>query len=382
MRILGIETSCDETAVALVDVHGPSTSLRAGGLKAPRFKVLKNLVASQIPIHRKTGGVVPEVAAREHVTVIVPMLKKALGKSKPDVIAVTAGPGLITSLRIGVDAARIFSVVKNIPIVGVNHLEGHIYANWLQPVREIRNPKPRTRTSSVRGRSEIRKTERWTLNAIRFPVLCLIVSGGHTELVLMKGYGKYKRIGATRDDAAGEAFDKSAKLMGLPYPGGPEIAKLAEHGNPNAFIFPRPMIGSDDFDFSFSGLKTAVRNELTAYSLQLTANDKKDFAASIQAAIVEVLVSKTIAAAKEYKVKSILLAGGVSANKKLREDLQSAISFKLKAVSYYVPPLEYTTDNAAMIAVAGYFHAIKNDFDNPMKLEARANWELGLKHGA
>lgn len=353
MRILGIETSCDETSVALLEANG--------GLKAPRFKVLKNLVYSQILIHRKTGGVVPEVAAREHVTVIVPMIKKVLGKSMPDLIAVTSGPGLITSLRVGVDAARILSIVKKIPLVGVNHLEGHIYANWL--------PSSQQQTANSKQKAVGRR-----LQAVSFPALCLIVSGGHTELILMKDHGRYRRIGATRDDAAGEAFDKSAKLLGLPYPGGPEIAKLAEHGNPDAFKFPRPMIGSDDYDFSFSGLKTAVR--LAANSLRPTANNKKDFAASIQAAIVEVLVTKTIQAAKEYKVKSVLLAGGVSANKKLREELGKSIELGIPATIYKLPAFEYTTDNAAMIAAAGYIRAGKKNFANQLKLEARANWEL------
>lgn len=357
MKILGIETSCDETSVALLEA--------TGGLKAPRFKVLKNLVASQIPIHRKTGGVVPEVAAREHVTVIVPMIKKVFRKSKPDLIAVTAGPGLITSLRVGVDAARIFSIIEKIPLVGVNHLEGHIYANWLRPIG-------------------ISNSQFLISN---FPALCLIVSGGHTELVLMKDHGKYERIGATRDDAAGEAFDKSAKLLGLPYPGGPEIAKLAEGGNPTAYKFPRPMLdqkgnysakGGPAFgwDFSFSGLKTAVRiciqNEKN-----LNEQKKKDIAASLQAAIVETLVTKTIRAAKEYKVKSIILAGGVSANKKLRNDLKVAVNSQLLTSNFHLPSLEYTGDNAAMIAAAGYIRACKKDFANPLKLEVQARWELG-----
>lgn len=313
MKILGIETSCDETAVAMLQA--------SGGLKSPKFKVLKNLVYSQILIHRKTGGVVPEVAAREHVTVIVPMIKKILGKLMPDLIAVTAGPGLITSLRVGVDAARILSIVKKIPLVDVNHLEGHIYANWL--------PSSQQQTANSKQGAVGRG-----LQAVSFPALCLIVSGGHTELVLMKEHGKYKRIGATRDDAAGEAFDKSAKLLGLPYPGGPEIAKLAEHGNPDAFKFPRPMISSDDYDFSFSGLKTAVRIAFQESRIKNQELRIKDFAASIQAAIIEVLVAKTIRAAEEYKVKSVLLAGGVSANKKLREELGRSIELGLPATPH------------------------------------------------
>lgn len=344
MRILGIETSCDETSVVLLEA--------SGGLKAPKFRVLKNLVSSQIPIHRKTGGVVPEVAAREHVGIIVPMIINVMGKLKPDLIAVTAGPGLITSLRVGVDAARILSVVKKIPLVGVNHLEGHIYANWLTT----------------------KKQELRIKNQDFFPALCLIVSGGHTELVLMKDHGKYRRIGATRDDAAGEAFDKSAKLMGLPYPGGPEIARLAAGGNPRAYEFPRPMLNSDNFDFSFSGLKTAVRVFIENH--EANKSQFQDVAASIQAAIIEVLIKKTIWAAKEYKVKSVLLAGGVSANKILRQYLGEAIAVELPKTSYHIPPMEYTTDNAAMIAVAGYFHAARKKFSNPLTLEARAQWEL------
>ena len=358
MKILGIETSCDETSVALVEA--------SGGLKAPQFKVLKNLVSSQIKIHRKTGGVVPEVAAREHVTVIVPMIKKVLGKSLPDLIAVTAGPGLITSLRIGVDAARIFSIVKKVPLVAVNHLEGHIYANWLLS----RNKELGIRNKKNKKNSLIHNSR------FQLPALCLIVSGGHTELVLMKEHGKYEHIGGTRDDAAGEAFDKSAKLLGLPYPGGPEIAKLASTGNPNAYKFPRPMIERDDYDFSFSGLKTAVRNTIQELGIRNEELGIKDLAASIEAAIVEVLVSKTIRAAKHYKVKSIILAGGVSANKKLREELGKAVKSIIPNSSFLIPEFKYTGDNAAMIAVAGYIRACKRDFANPIKLEARANWEL------
>lgn len=350
MRILGIETSCDETAVALLSA--------SGSLKAPKFKVLKNLVSSQIKIHRKTGGVVPEVAARNHVEIIVPLIKKALGNSLPDVIAATSGPGLITALRIGLDAARVFSIVKKIPIIGVNHLEGHIYANWLRPIGVNPNSK---------------------FQIPNFPALCLIVSGGHTELVLMEDHGKYKKIGATRDDAAGEAFDKTAKLLGLPYPGGPEVARLALGANPFAFSFPRPMMQSDDFDFSFSGLKTAVRTFVQARG-KMTKKEIKDTCAGVQAAIVDVLVAKTIRAAKAYKVKSVILAGGVSANAHLRETLGAALKAEMIKASYHIPPIEYTGDNAAMIAAAGFFHAARKDFSNPLKLDVRANWELGIRN--
>ena len=272
MKILGIESSCDETAAALVDYTGG------------RFSVLSNVVASQIEIHKKTKGVVPEVAARCHVEAIIPVIKEAMqNETKPDAIAITKGPGLVTSLRIGVDTARTLSFFWGVPMIGVNHLEGHIYASVLQNT------------------------------AIEFPALCLVVSGGHTELVLMKKHLDYKIIGETRDDAAGEAFDKVAKILDLGYPGGPEISKLAKEGNPKAIDFPRPMIDSKDFDFSFSGLKTAVLYYVKNLKPK-TYNLKPDICASFEQAVVDVLVAKTICAAKKYKVKTVILGGGVSAN--------------------------------------------------------------------
>ncbi|MEK7516403.1 MAG: tRNA (adenosine(37)-N6)-threonylcarbamoyltransferase complex transferase subunit TsaD [Patescibacteria group bacterium] len=341
MKILGIETSCDETAVALLEDRGE------------RLRVLHNLVASQVAIHAKYGGVVPEVAARNHVEVIVPLLRKVVGRDamKIDAIAVTAGPGLMTSLSVGVETAKVLSYLWDIPLVRVNHLEGHIYSNWLRPVggnpkSEIRNPK--------------------------FPALVLIVSGGHTELVLMKRHGSYKVIGATRDDAAGEAFDKVAKLLKLGYPGGPAISKLAQKGNPSAIPFPRPMIDSADFEFSFAGLKTAV-----LYLMQKSNPVIADVCASFEQAVVDVLVAKTIRAAKKYKVKTVLLGGGVAANQKLRATLRTALVMELPAVGYREPALEFTGDNAAMIAAAGYFLAQAGRFTPWKRLRADANWELG-----
>ena len=380
MKILGIETSCDETAVAIVEGRGE------------RVRVIRDAVASQIRIHARYGGVVPEVAARAHVEKIDALLRglrtadyglRRDGKGI-DAIAVTAGPGLITSLRVGVDVARTLAWAWDKPLVGVNHLEGHIYANFIGD----ENGKKRGGKGKEKG--------------IRFPAVVLIVSGGHTELVLMTRHGKYRLLGATRDDAAGEAFDKVAKILGLGYPGGPAVSKLAARGNPDAIDFPRPMIGSKDFDFSFSGLKTAVlykvrdnfpslraeRSEAkqsrdhgiasSSRVLGTPRNDKfvRDVCASFEKAAVDVLVEKTIRAAKKYRVKTVLLAGGVSANRRLRKDLGRAVSARLSATHYSLPTLAYTTDNAAMIAAAGYFRARKRQFADPLKLEPRANWQL------
>lgn len=344
MRILGIESSCDETAAAVV------TLVRG------RCAVLSSVIASQVETHAKTGGVVPEVAAREHVGAIMPVIEQALADAKLslkkiDAIAVTRGPGLITSLRIGVDVARILSYLLKKPLVGVNHLEGHLYASWLpsvnRPVRSV----------------------------FRFPILTLIVSGGHTELVLMRKHLQYRVLGVTRDDAAGEVFDKVAKMLDLGYPGGPAVSKLAFEGNSQAIVFPRPMIDSDDFDFSFAGLKTAVRYHIQKLKSRTRAIDA-DICASFEQAVVDVLVAKTIRAAKKYKVTAVLLGGGVAANRRLREELGEAVKKELPKVSYEPPDLAYTTDNAAMIAAAGAFHAQAKHFTVWNKLEADPN--LGL----
>lgn len=322
MRILGIETSCDETAIAIVEGRGE------------RLTVKKHLVASQIKIHAKYGGVVPEVAAREHLPKIDALLRRTVAADGRgiDAIAVTAGPGLITSLRVGTDVARTLAWAWGKPLVAVNHLEGHIYANWLSDGK------------------------------MRFPALVLIVSGGHTELVLMKGHGKYRLLGATRDDAAGEAFDKVGKMLGLGYPGGPAVSKMAARGNVRAVKLPRPMIDSGDYDFSFAGLKTAVLYETKKRRVNVA-----DMCASFEQAVVDVLVAKTIRAAKQYRAKTVLLAGGVAANRRLRYALSSIA---------HLPDLTYTTDNAAMIAAAGYFKARRREFIDPMKLEPNPNWQL------
>ena len=315
MLIFGIETSCDETAAAILEI------------KNGKFKILSNIVSSQIKIHQKYGGVVPEVAARKHLTNMLPVIDRAFdqAKIKPnqiDKISVTVGPGLITSLLMGAVTAKTLAWIWQKPIVPINHLKAHLYANWV----ENKN--------------------------IKFPAMALIVSGGHTELIHMKTKNDLKKIGQTVDDAAGEAFDKVAQLLGLSYPGGPEVSRLAKQGNASAFAFPRPMIKSLDFNFSFSGLKTAV-----LYAKQKTKNlngkIKADMCASFQQAAIDVLVEKTISAAKKYKVKTVILSGGVAANELLRKVL--AEKAEENNLDFFKPAGYLCTDNAAMIAAAAGF---------------------------
>lgn len=332
MKILAIETSCDETSLGLVDCKG--------GLRKPQFKVLENIVSSQIKVHRPFGGVVPSLAKREHIKNLPKLFKKLEMRNEKlkriDAITVTVGPGLEPALWQGIEFAKSLAKEWKKPLIGANHMEGHLYSNWL-PKKEIRNNKLE----------------------IRFPAIALVVSGGHTILLKMDSLTKWKKLGETRDDAAGEAFDKVARLLGLPYPGGPEIQKLAVKGNPQAINFPRPMLTTKDYDFSFSGLKTAVlyylrEHPLVASGYTLVA----DIAASFQQVVIDVLVSKTIRAAKQFKAKSVLLCGGVSANRTLREAL------KLKTddlkFDFHVPDFEYNTDNAAMIAAAAYIRYLEN----------------------
>lgn len=329
--ILGIETSCDETSAAVVRaIHKPS---------AISFQILSNIVMSQIAIHKKYGGIVPEVAARNHVKNIIPALEGAIKEArvKPadiDRIAVTYGPGLITSLMVGVQTARSIAYIWKKPAAPVDHIKAHVFAACL-------------------GKQ-----------VIFFPAIALVVSGGHTELLLVNRGWKFRKIGQTVDDAAGEAFDKVAKMLGLGFPGGPEISKLAKGGNPQTFDFPRPMIRSKNFNFSFAGLKTAVlytlRGNKTAISPPLIRGGKggskqrsADICASFQQAVVNVLVAKTIRAAKQYKVKALIIGGGVAANTLLRKTMkEKSQSLGLK---FIVPEIKLCTDNAAPIAVAGYF---------------------------
>ncbi len=321
MKILGIETSCDETSAAVIN----------------DAKVLSNIISSQ-EIHNQFGGVVPELASRAHIRTIVPIVEKALDKaqvslSNLDGFAVTYGPGLVGALLVGLNFVKGLALATGKPFVGVNHIEGHIYGNILSQTK------------------------------IEFPIIFLIVSGGHTQLVLMEDHLKYKIIGQTRDDAVGEAFDKGAKLLGLGYPGGPLIDKLAQKGDPDRYQFPRAMLKDNPFDFSYSGLKTS----LLVFLQKLTPEEKEkhlnDICASYQKAAVEVLVVKTIRAAKEYGAKRIAIAGGVAANSLLRFWLKQACDEH--GFEFYLPDFAYCTDNAAMIARAGleYLrHGKQSDF--------------------
>jgi N6-L-threonylcarbamoyladenine synthase len=332
IRLLAIETSCDETSVAIVSFS------RTGA------RILHHETATQIPVHERYGGVIPEVAARMHVAETVSLLDRAGvftahssergTRNSFDAIVVTQGPGLATALRVGIEAARTVSFATGKPLIGVNHLEGHLASAWLMP--------------------DNRKN--W-----KFPILSLLVSGGHTELVLIKDFTSYKVIGRTRDDASGEAFDKTAKLMGLGYPGGPVISKLSAQGSPISFDLPRPMMHDKTFDFSFSGLKSAVRRIWQDLPTEKRTDDGviADMCASVQRAIVDVLISKTIRAAKKYKPTAISIVGGVSANPLLQKMLADAVAAELKGVRMLKPATGLHTDNAAMIAAAGYWRLMK-----------------------
>ncbi|MGG1631784.1 tRNA (adenosine(37)-N6)-threonylcarbamoyltransferase complex transferase subunit TsaD [Rossellomorea sp. NRS-1567] len=309
MFVLGIETSCDETAVAIVK-NGT--------------EIVANIVSSQIESHKRFGGVVPEIASRHHVEQVTFVLEEALEQAgltmdEIDCVAVTEGPGLVGALLIGVNAAKALAFAHNKPLVGVHHIAGHIYANRL--VKEM-----------------------------RFPLLSLVVSGGHTEIVFMKEHGSFQVIGETRDDAAGEAYDKVARTLSLPYPGGPHMDRLAQEGEPNLDL-PRAWLEEGSYDFSFSGLKSAVINTLHNAKQKGVTIHPQDLAASFQASVIDVLVTKAVKAVKEYGVEQVLLAGGVAANKGLRAALQEA--FEGVEAELIVPPLSLCTDNAAMIAAAG-----------------------------
>ena len=319
-RILAIETSCDETAAAVVE-NGTT--------------ILSNVVASQVDLHAQYGGVFPEVASRRHVEVIYPVIEEAMNKAHMgfddvDCIAVTQGPGLVGSLLVGVNAAKGLALARNKPILGINHIEGHVYSLWL--------------TGAV--------TE------IEFPFLTLVVSGGHTELYLMMDHGRYQHLGGTLDDAAGEAFDKVGRLLGLPFPGGPAIDRAAEQGDSEAFRFPRAVMEKEyGYNFSFSGLKTAVMRQTKQY--QAGRLPVPDLAASFQAAVVDALVTKTAEAAQAYGVTAVHLAGGVSANRQLRQVMAEQVALPVRC-----PPLSLCTDNAAMIAAAAHWHFVNGRRDS------------------
>ena len=328
MIVLGIETSCDETSVAVVE---------------DGRRLLSCVVASQMEEHAKYGGVIPELASRRHVEAIIPVFRQALAEASLgwkdiDALAVTNRPGLLGALLVGTSAAKALAMALKIPVVGIHHIEAHLYANWLH----TGSPKP-----GGGGGNEV---------GADFPAVALVVSGGHTDLFHLRGHGDYVLLGRTRDDAAGEAFDKCARLMGLGYPGGPAIQKAAEGGNPKAIRFPRALLPGTH-EFSFSGLKTSVRYALQDANLPPLA----DIAASFQEAVVDVLVRKTIAAARETGVERVLLAGGVAANTRLREKF--AEGCEKAGLALFYPPADLCTDNAAMIACAGYWHLINGHQD-------------------
>ena len=339
VRILGIESSCDETAAAVVE---------SGRV------ILASMVASQVDLHAQYGGVFPEVASRQHILSIYPILEQTLRKAHMslgdlDAIAVTRGPGLSGSLVVGLNAAKGLALASSLPVIGVNHLEAHVYSAWLY--------------------SQLEGTPSSPTPEPNFPLLALIVSGGHTELVLMEGHLQYKHLGATLDDAAGEAFDKVARLLQLSYPGGPSIQNAAESGNPRAFAFPRAWL-EGTWNFSFSGLKTAVLREVRQLESHLDELPVADLAASFQAAVVEVLVTKTINAAQAFKAKEILVAGGVSANRALRQAFLAQSPCRV-----HIPPISLCTDNAAMIAGVGYYRYASGQRDL-LNVDVLPNWPL------
>jgi len=334
MLTLGIETSCDETAAAVLREE----------------KVLSSIVSSQTDIHKKFGGVVPELASREHLRNLMPIIREALaaaGVSLNDIglVAVTYAPGLIGALLVGVAAAKAIAYAKNIPFIGVHHGEGHILAAHIE------------------------------YPGIGYPYLALLVSGGHTALYYVKGLGHYRMLGQTRDDAAGEAYDKVAKLMGLAYPGGPVLDKLAREGDPQVIKFPRSHL--EGYDFSFSGLKTAVRNHIALFMSKDKELDHalsiKDVAASFQAAVMDSLIDKTMQAATETGVSRIVVAGGVAANSLLRKRMEEESA--ARGISLYLPGMFYCIDNAAMIALAGYFRHMRGETSS-LDLNPRASMPL------
>lgn len=378
-RILAIETSCDETGLAVLQKKGDA------------IEVISQVVASQVDIHAETGGVVPEVAAREHVKIFQPLLKKvlkeanivspgwrsggpptraqqqrALGggagadrtRGEVDAIAITVGPGLIPALAVGVQAARTLAYAWHKPIIPVHHIEGHIYSALCAEKSQIPMTKSQTNTKfQIPGPKA-------------FPILALIVSGGHTMLIEMREHLHYRVLGETRDDAAGEAFDKVARLLNLPYPGGPALSRLAERGNPRAFAFPRPMVHSNNFDFSFSGLKTAVY-----YTLRDNPTAKpEDIAASFQQAVVDTLVTKTAQAAQAVRPQAVLLAGGVAANTRLRQELTATLA--QQRIELRAAPLALCGDNAVMIGQTGLLALEHMRTISWQQLEAHARIDL------
>jgi len=419
MRILAIETSCDETAIAVIEATGnPLKNERVFHDEQGRitFTVLSNLVLSQVKLHAKYGGVFPSLAKREHAKNLIPLFKKALeqsfgvsgsqikkqkqiqnpkiktinkilerepellkqflsyvpsiGKPPIDAIAVTYGPGLEPALWVGINFAKALQEIWNIPLIPINHMEGHLFSALLKKSEKEFSISPSTWFDCAPStKLRINHHELLGTRNFQFPMMALLISGGHTELVLTKNWFEYEIVGETKDDAAGEAFDKVARMLGLPYPGGPEIAKFAKQWKsqiarnksqtyPKSEIrLPRPMLNSGDFNFSFSGLKTAVLYTLKKIP-PLTDRIKKEIAHEFQEAVADVLTEKTIRASKYYKVKTILVGGGVSANTRLNEVLTERLGEKMPDTTLYFAPRELTGDNALMIAVAGYMHSL------------------------
>lgn len=334
VKILAIETSCDETAAAVV-VDG--------------YKVRSNVISSQIALHTVYGGVVPEIASRKHIEKVNQVIERALAEAEVtldeiDAIGVTYGPGLVGALLVGVAEAKAISYAKNIPLVGVHHIEGHICANYIE------NPE------------------------LKPPFLCLVVSGGHTHLVRVEAYGRYEILGRTRDDAAGEAFDKVARAIGLGYPGGPKIEAAAREGNPHAVEFPRAKIEGEPYDFSFSGLKSAVLNYLNMSKMKGMDVVQADIAASFQKAVTDVLIGNSIRAMEAFGSKRFAIAGGVASNGALREGIREAC--EQRGIAFYHPSPVFCTDNAAMIGVAAYY-AYRNGERAGLDLNAVPNLRLG-----
>ena len=336
MNILAIESSCDETAAAVVQ---------------DGRKVLSNIISSQIEIHKLYGGVVPEIASRKHIEKVIQVVDEALKEAsltmnEIDAVAVTYGPGLVGALLVGVSAAKSIAFAHNKPLIGVHHIEGHISANYIE--NEELEP----------------------------PFLCLIVSGGHTNLVIVKDYGEYEVLGKTRDDAAGEAFDKVARAIGLGYPGGPKIQKISEEGNKDAIVFPRAKVADNPFDFSFSGLKSSVLNYINSCEMKGEEINKADIAASFQEAVVDVLVSHTIEGAKQLGFKKIAMAGGVASNAVLRDEMKEAC--ERRGFKFYHPSPILCTDNAAMIGAAAYYD-YKKGLISDLTLNAVPSLKLGQR---
>lgn len=343
MRVLGIETSCDETGLAIVEVSGNNS-----------FEIKGQALYSQIAMHQNYGGVVPELASRDHIKRIIPLINQVVKDSGADLqsidaIAYTQGPGLAGALLVGTSVAKALGMALGIPTIGIHHLEGHL----LSPLLGQKNP-------------------------LEFPFIALLVSGGHTQLMLVKGLGQYIILGETLDDAAGEAFDKTAKLLGLPYPGGPQVSALAESGQSERFNFPRPMLHSKDLDFSFAGLKTAVLTQVKKLggTENLEPSAKADIAASFVAAITEVITEKCIAALKTHEQQHLIVAGGVGANVQLRERLNHAC--ELIGAKVHYPPLHLCTDNGAMIAFAGAMRLAQNPSlaTSSRSFDVRPRWPL------